>query len=128
MTSLLVLSHGRKVAAAVEELVRELCPNASVFSVGGAKDGSAGADYDGMKEKLNEALTLGDVIILYDLGSTLMTIQAVMDELTESELNKAHLLNAALVEGAIAASVCFNAEMDAEDIILELRALSVDKA
>jgi len=128
MTSLLVLSHGHKVAAAVEELVRELSPNTSVFSVGGTKDGAAGADYDGMQEKLNEALTLGDVIILYDLGSTLMTIQTVMDELPEDELKKVHLSNAALVEGAIAASVCFAAEMDAEDIIAELEALSVDKA
>ena len=128
MTSLLVLSHGHNVAVAVEELVLELCPKASVFSVGGAKDGSAGADYDGMQEKLNKALKLGNVIILYDLGSTLMTIQTVIDELPESELNKVHLSNAALVEGAIATSVCFNAEMDPEDIISELQALSVDKA
>ncbi|MDR2939588.1 MAG: hypothetical protein LBV08_04630 [Clostridiales bacterium] len=127
MASLLILSHSRSVADALRGLALELNPNASVFSVGGAKDGSAGADYDKMKETLEYALTLGDVIIFFDLGSTMLTIQMVIEGLPEAEQSKITLSTAALVEGTIAASACLAAGMPADEVLGQLEPLSINK-
>lgn len=127
MTSLLILSHSRKVAEAVEELVLDLNSNISVFAVGGTKDGSAGADYDRIKEELEKAIGLGEVVVLFDLGSTMLTVQTVIDELSEEDRANVFLSDAALVEGAIAASVGLGVEVPADEIMSQLQELSLDK-
>jgi len=123
----MLLSHSPDVAAGVKALAQEMHHELSIYAIGGAKDGGLGSDYDTTSALLNEAVSAGAVIILFDLGSTMMTIQMAIEELDDAQKEKVYLCDSALVEGAIVAAACLNAGMDLEMVLAELQKISLHK-
>ena len=127
MVSLLFLSHSKEIAKGVQELAKEVNKSNPIYAVGGTKDGATGADYDSTYEAVMKSLSDGEVIILFDLGSTLMTVQMILDDLPEDERSRVYLTDAALVEGAIVVSVGLEAGYSIEEALNELKKLSLNK-
>lgn len=127
MVSLLVLSHSKKLAEGVKELAGEMSGGASIYAVGGTKEGALGSDFDATFAALSEAADKGEVIVLADMGSTRMTAQMALEALDEDAQKRVYPNDAALVEGSVLAAVSMAAGMEAADILEQLKDFKLDK-
>lgn len=99
-----VVAHSGQLAAGVCELARQMAPDVTLAAAGGADDGSLGTSYDKVAAAVESAtVDSGGAVVLYDLGSARMTAELVLEALPEPAT--AHLVEAPLVEGVLAAAV-----------------------
>lgn len=127
MVSLMVLSHSAKIAQGIKELAGEVSGGAEIYAVGGSKAGTLGSDFDRIFETLVCAAGKGDVIVLADMGSSLLTAETAIDALEEELQAKVHLSNAALVEGSVLAAVSMAGGLGAEEIMAQLEEFKLEK-
>ncbi|WP_116047934.1 dihydroxyacetone kinase phosphoryl donor subunit DhaM [Amycolatopsis palatopharyngis] len=111
---LVVVSHSTKLAEGVAELARQMAPDVAVLPAGGLPDGGIGTDYDSVLAAAGEADSGDGVVLLYDLGSAQMTAELVVESLAAPE--KAVVVDAPLVEGAVAAAVTAQGGADRERV------------
>lgn len=106
MVGLVIVSHSPKIAAGVEDLVRQLAQGSvPLATAGGALDGSLGTDAGAVLQAV-ERVDRGDgVVVLMDLGSAVLSAEAALDLLPEDIRARVSLCDAPLVEGAVAAAV-----------------------
>jgi dihydroxyacetone kinase phosphotransfer subunit len=106
MVGLVLVSHSRQIADGLAALVGQVAGDgATVEAVGGALDGSLGTDGGAVLAALRRACARGDVLVLMDLGSAVLSVRAALEELEPAERARVRLADAPLVEGAIAAGV-----------------------
>jgi dihydroxyacetone kinase phosphotransfer subunit len=127
MVSLLLLSHSAKIVEGTRELALQMAGDAGIAVVGGAKDGSLGADFDVTLETLRKLVQKGDVIVLADLGSARMTGQMAAEALDVELQKRVHLCDAALVEGGLVAAIAIAAGQDAEAVLEQLQEYVLNK-
>lgn len=97
---LVVVSHSAQLAAGVAEVAEQMAPNVSVIPAGGTAEGGIGTDYDAVTAAIEQADSGAGVVVLYDLGSARMVAEMAIEM-----ADNAHLADAPLVEGAVAAAV-----------------------
>ena len=118
--ALVLVSHSARLAAGVRELVGQMAPDVTVAVAGGLPDGGIGTDLDAVQQALGEALdAAADAIVLCDLGSAVMTAEIALELLPEPE--RAHLVDAPLVEGALAAAVAAQGDTPVAEIVAAAR-------
>ena len=127
MVGLVVLSHSSKVIEGLMELMEEMAQDVKVYGVGGTQDGALGSDFEKTQQAIEAAFTDEGVIVLFDLGSTYMTAEMVIEGLSEEKKDKVKLIDAPLIEGGITAAVSISAGMALEDVILSLEPLKIGK-
>lgn len=110
MIGLVVVSHSRRLAEGVAELAGQMAPDVTIVPAGGDGAGGLGTDFLAVSEAVARAGTAG-VVVLYDLGSARM----VADMAAEEAEVEVRVVDAPLVEGAVAAAVAAqgNATLDA---------------
>ncbi|MFO7250067.1 MAG: dihydroxyacetone kinase phosphoryl donor subunit DhaM [Actinomycetes bacterium] len=115
MVGLVLISHSLTLAREVAELTRALAPvPAPVAPVGGNPDGGYGTDPDRVREAVR-AVDRGDgVVLLADLGSSVLTAKLLVEELGDPSVV---LADAPLVEGAVAASVMAGAGAPLAEVV-----------
>jgi len=115
--ALVLVSHSAELARGVAELAGQMAPDVLIRGVGGGPDGGLGTSLDAVQEAFTEVLAeladaaggssadpAGGVVVLGDLGSSVLTVEAVL-ELDESLAEHVALARAPFVEGAVAAAV-----------------------
>ena len=80
---------------------------------GGLPDGSLGTDEDRVRAAIRAADQGSGVVILGDLGSAILTVRHVLER---SGNGHVRLVDAPLVEGAVAAAVTASANMPLDDV------------
>ncbi|MER5885011.1 PTS fructose transporter subunit IIA [Streptomyces sp. NPDC001941] len=111
---IVLVSHSAAVATAVAELARGLAGGAAevpVAAAGGTADGGLGTSAELIARAAAEVDRGAGVAVLVDLGSAVLTVKALLadgDELPGST----RLVDAPLVEGAVAAVVAASAGAD----------------
>lgn len=109
MVGIVVVSHSPELARGVADLAGELAGRAvPLEAVGGGPDGSLGTDGDRVREAISRADHGDGVVLLGDLGSAILTIRHVLERRAH---NGSVLVDAPLVEGALAAAVSASAGM-----------------
>ncbi|GAA0220024.1 dihydroxyacetone kinase phosphoryl donor subunit DhaM [Saccharothrix mutabilis subsp. mutabilis] len=110
MIGLVVVSHSRRLAEGVAELAGQMAPDVTIVPAGGDGAGGLGTDFLAVSEAVARAGAAG-VVVLYDLGSARM----VADMAAEEAGTEVRVVDAPLVEGAVAAAVAAqgNATLDA---------------
>jgi len=108
---LVVVSHSAGLAAGVVEVAAQMAPDVIVVPAGGTADGGIGTDFDAVTGALERAESGAGVVLLYDLGSARMVAEMAV-ELAEN----ARLVDAPLVEGAVAAAVAAQGGADLDDV------------
>lgn len=98
--SLVIVSHSATLARGVVELAGQMAPDVTLVPVGGTADGGLGTDFDAVSAALAQ---VDQAIVLYDLGSAKMIADLAVELLPDPE--KARVVDAPLVEGAVAAAV-----------------------
>ena len=116
LVGVVLVSHSRQLAEGLAELVRELGGDqVPIIAAGGMDDGSLGTSYGRIEQAVQEADQGAGVLLLGDLGSSLLTIKTLLGE-GVGEQARAVLADAPFVEGAVAAVVTASAGGDLESV------------
>jgi PTS hybrid protein len=103
MVGIVVVSHSAELARGVAELAGQVAgPEVRIEVAGGGPDGSLGTDDGLVRDAIRRANQGEGVIVLGDLGSAILTIRHVLERQSNGH---AVLVDAPLVEGAVAAAV-----------------------
>jgi phosphoenolpyruvate---glycerone phosphotransferase subunit DhaM len=107
---LIIVSHSDKLAEGVVDLARQMAPDVVMVAAGGLADGSIGTDYEDVSLALADVPHCSGAVLLYDLGSARMTAELAVEALNDP--SAAIVVDAPLVEGAVAAAVAAQAGHD----------------
>ncbi|MCI1944252.1 dihydroxyacetone kinase phosphoryl donor subunit DhaM [Clostridium luticellarii] len=127
MVGIVIVSHSSEIAHGVKCLVEQMSPGGNIASAGGTSDGKLGTDVDKIKNAVMEVYSEDGVLILFDLGSAYMNAQIAVEFLDEDIQSKVEIINAALVEGALTASVDSSIGKTRDEIKKNLKSLSINK-
>jgi len=128
MVSLVLLSHSAKVVEGIKDIAKEMVQNAPIFVAGGDLDGGLGSNYALIKETLQKAYNPDGVVVLYDMGSTIMTAELILDELKDEEMkSKIKISKAPLFEGAIAGAMEIIMGASLEEVLTALKDIEIEK-
>ncbi len=115
MVGIVVVSHSAELARGVAELAGQMAgPSVRIEVAGGGPGGSLGTDDGLVRDAIRRANEGDGVIILGDLGSAILTIRHVLER---NGNGHARLVDAPLVEGAVAAAVIASAGCSLEDVV-----------
>ncbi|GLZ35008.1 PTS fructose transporter subunit IIA [Lentzea sp. NBRC 105346] len=97
------MSHSAELASGLRMLLGQLgvAPE-SVIAAGGTADGRIGTSYDAIAAAIKHADQGSGVVVLPDLGSSVITARAVLEDHGHAGVI---LVDAPFVEGAVAAAV-----------------------
>ena len=110
MVGIVVVSHSREIASGTVALAGQMAgPEVPIEGAGGTPDGELGTNADRIREAIESADQGDGVVVLGDLGSAFLTARAV---LAGRENGHVRLVDAPLVEGAVAAAVTASAGLD----------------
>lgn len=118
-TSLVLVSHSDALARGLAELAGQMAPDVEIRAVGGLADGSLGTDFERIAAAVAGAA--GDVLVLADLGSAVLTTQAALEMIDDDAAARTHLAPGPFVEGAVAAAVAAQGGADALAIVAVVR-------
>jgi dihydroxyacetone kinase phosphotransfer subunit len=124
---MLIVSHSEKIALGVKELALEMAPDICIGAAGGTSEGTLGSDYNKIHTALSDLYTPQGVLVLFDLGSSYMTAALVKETLELEGKDNIHLVDAALVEGAVTAAVQISLGLSIEKVIESLQKLKLGK-
>jgi PTS hybrid protein len=103
---LVLVSHSQRLVDGLADLVGQVAgPSVTIQAVGGTADGSLGTDTDQVLAALQAAAHAPGSVVLMDLGSSVLAVQAVLDDIPEDRRGWLAVVDAPLVEGAVAAGV-----------------------
>lgn len=111
---LVVVSHSASLASGVAELAAQMAPDVAVIPAGGSAGGGLGTDFEAVSTALGQADGGAGVVLLYDLGSAKMVADLAVESLDEPD--RALVVDAPLVEGAVAAAVAAQGRADLEGV------------
>ena len=78
MVGIVLVSHSRELAKATAALGRQMAPDARVVAVGGLEDGGFGTSYERIEAAIEQVLGDDGVILIMDMGSSVMTARMVI--------------------------------------------------
>jgi len=111
---LVIVSHSAKLAQGVVELAGQMAPEVALVAAGGLPDGQLGTDYDTVLTALRQADHGAGVVLLYDLGSAMMTAELAVESLDNPDT--VLVATAPLVEGAVVAAVAAQGGADLAEV------------
>ena len=115
MVGIVVVSHSPELARGVVDLAGELAgSDVALRAVGGGPDGRLGTDGERVRAAIAQVDSGDGVVLLGDLGSAILTIRHVLESRAN---NHAKLVDAPLVEGALAAAVSASAGLPLDDVV-----------
>jgi phosphoenolpyruvate---glycerone phosphotransferase subunit DhaM len=106
---IVLISHSRALAEGASELARQMgVGEVAVEPAGGTEDGGLGTSLDLLESAVREADQGAGVVLIADLGSSVLTARTFLEDLDERSARPAvHdvvLADAPFVEGAVAAA------------------------
>lgn len=110
VVGLVLVSHSAAAARGTVEIAQQMAPDVTLLAAGGT-DSGLGTSVDRVLEAVQTALArdgLTGVVVLNDLGSALLTTDAVLemlDAFDEGASARVRVPNAPFLEGAVAAAV-----------------------
>jgi phosphoenolpyruvate---glycerone phosphotransferase subunit DhaM len=107
VVGIVVVSHSAELARGVGELAGQMAgPEVRIELAGGGPNGTLGTDDALVRDAIRRANQGDGVVVLGDLGSAILTIRHVLERQSNGH---ALLVDAPLVEGAVAAAVVASA-------------------
>ncbi|NES81975.1 MAG: phosphoenolpyruvate--protein phosphotransferase [Moorea sp. SIO2B7] len=131
MVGIVIVSHSAKLAAAVEELARQMVQKpVAIATAAGIDDpeNPFGTDVIAIQTAIESVYSSAGVIVLMDLGSAIISAEMALEFLSEEQRKNVRLCEAPLVEGAIAAVVQASTGANIEQVMAEARAALIAKS
>ena len=103
IVGIVLVSHSAELAAGAANLAAQVSGGTvTIIAVGGTNDGDLGTSAAKVEDGLRLADSGAGVVVLPDLGSAVLTVRAVLEDLAGTRVL---LADAPFVEGAVAATV-----------------------
>ena len=102
--AIVAVSHSAELAVGVAQLAAQMAPDVTIIGVGGS-DGGLGTSFEAITDALQRADSAAGIVVLYDLGSARLTSESAIEFLDPQLAERIDIVDAPLVEGAIAAAV-----------------------
>jgi PTS hybrid protein len=117
VVGIVIVSHSREIASGTAALAAQMAgPEVRIEAAGGDPDGGLGTDGSLVGAAIAAADQGDGAIVLGDLGSAILTARAVLEEHVNGN-GSVRLVDAPLVEGAIAAAVVASAGMTLDQVV-----------
>jgi PTS hybrid protein len=115
MVGIVVVSHSSELARGLADLAGQMAsPDVRIEHAGGAADGALGTDEARVRDAIRRADQGAGVAVLADLGSAILTIRQILDSQANGHVK---LIDAPIVEGAVAAAVTASAGLPLDDVV-----------
>lgn len=115
MVNVLLLSHSKKLAQGLKEVISQMAADVNIETSGGTDTGDIGSNFDEIKEKIDRlSKTQDGVVVLFDAGSSMLNAQMAIDMLDDS--SKVILADTAMVEGALQIAVMAQSGQTLDDM------------
>lgn len=115
---LLLVSHSSKIADGVAELAHQMAASVTIVAAGGTDEDGIGTSFEKVQSGLASADSGDGVVVLYDLGSALLTTETAVDFLEDDAAReRVRVVDAPLVEGAVAAAVAAEMGSGLDDVV-----------
>ncbi len=114
MVGIVLVSHSHDLARGLADLAAQIAGDGvKVEPAGGGPGGTLGTSGDFVREAIARADTGDGVVVLADLGSSILTVRHLLQGKTNGHIR---LVDAPFVEGAVAAAVMSSAGQSLEDV------------
>ena len=125
MVGIVVVSHSARLAEGVVELAREMAGDEVPIEAAGGLD-EPGEPSAPTRSRVVAAIRSGDAadggtLVLMDLGSAVLSAETALDFLDDEARARVRLLEAPLVEGAVAAAAAARAGASLDEVAAEAR-------
>jgi len=127
MVGLVLISHSRKLLEGIQEIIDEMAKGIPLYLAGGNPEGGLGSNYELIKETIQKASSSEGTVILYDIGSSFMTAELVLEEFDDSISSVVKIMKAPLVEGSIVAAVEISTGASLEAVCESLKEIEMIK-
>jgi dihydroxyacetone kinase phosphotransfer subunit len=113
MVGIVLISHSSGLAQGAAELIGQIAAGVRVIPAGGTDDGRLGTSTDRITAAIAAADTGHGVLLIPDLGSSVLSALSLLDDLNPHH-NDQHILlaDAPFLEGAVAAAVAASTGLD----------------
>jgi PTS hybrid protein len=113
MVGIVLISHSSGLAQGAAELIGQIAAGVRVIPAGGTDDGRLGTSTDRITAAIAAADTGHGVLLIPDLGSSVLSALTLLDDLNPHH-NDQHILlaDAPFLEGAVAAAVAASTGLD----------------
>lgn len=116
MVGIVLVSHSFELAHGLAHLASQVAgQEVRVIPAGGGPNGSLGTTGDTVWAAIQQADCGQGVVVLADLGSSVLTVRHLMEEGKSN--GHVRLVDAPFVEGAIAAAVMSSAGQDLDEVV-----------
>lgn len=106
MIGLVLVSHSHSLAQGLQEMAVQMTHGlVRIAAAGGVDDQTVGTNADRIYRAIEEVYSPDGVLILFDLGSALLSTQMALDMLPARKRRWVKLSDAPLVEGTMVAAV-----------------------
>ncbi len=114
---LVIVSHSDKIAAGIVELASQMAGSVRIVAAGGTDEGSIGTSFEKVSDAIAAADDGGGVVVLCDLGSAILTAETAMDFVDDDIRSRVVIVDAPIVEGAVAAAVTAQTGGELQDVV-----------
>jgi phosphoenolpyruvate---glycerone phosphotransferase subunit DhaM len=115
LVGIVVVSHSSDLARGLADLAGQMAgPDVPIEPAGGGPDGGLGTNEELVQRAIENADKGDGVIVLGDLGSAILTVRTVLEERAGN--GQVRLVDAPLVEGAVAAAVVASAGRPVDEV------------
>ena len=112
---IVLVSHSAELASGLRLLVEQIgSEDVPLATAGGTDDGQIGTSYDLVLDAIKDADRGGGVVVLPDLGSSVLTARTVLEDHPRPDVL---IVDAPFVEGAVAAVVTAASGADLKTVI-----------
>ena len=118
---LVLVAHVELLADGVRTLAAQMAPGVQIAAAGGTDDGGVGTSFAKVQAGVEAVDDGSGVAILYDLGSARLTADLVLELLEPDQAVRVRLVDAPLVEGAVAAATVAESGGSLDDVVAAAR-------
>lgn len=106
MIGIVLVSHSHLLATGLQQMSEQMSRNmVKIIAAGGVDDETIGTNAERIYEAIQAVYSPEGVLILFDLGSALLSTQMAIEMLPDDQQPNVRLSGAPMVEGAIVAAV-----------------------
>lgn len=114
----MIISHSEYIANGLKDLVNEMNDGSvPVIAAGGADGGRIGTSAIRIQNAIESLEDCEHILIYADLGSSILSAETAIDMIDEDLAEKVQIVDAPIVEGALAGVVQATISDDVEEVI-----------
>lgn len=102
MVGLVIVTHSAALAHGAAETCRMMAKDVRLAIAGGMEDGGFGTSYARIVAAIDAVYTEDGVVILMDAGSSILTVETILEEMAGRRLRMA---DCPIVEGSVVAAI-----------------------